>query len=529
MHKRILVVGGGLGGLTAAIRLARMGFSVSLFEKNSEPGGKMNRADLGNYQFDTGPSLLTMPFVIDELMDFAGYKREDLLQFREIEPLCRYFFADGSRLDASAKPESMMDAIANISPGDDRNFERFMEYSRTIYELTADIFLYKPIHEIRKILNWNNIKKLSQLWKIDPFRSVHGSVNKFFQDQRLVQLFDRYATYNGSNPFDAPATLNIIPYVEYGLGGFYIKGGMYRLVESLERIARDLGVEIRTNAEVEQIVIDRGEVQGIRVNNEYVPADYVVCNADTVRAHQSLLPESRQSKKYDALEPSLSGMVFLWGMNREFPELAHHNILFSDDYREEFRQIFEELAVPDDPTVYIAITSKTDPSHAPDGGENWFVLLNMPYTAEGQRWEKETHRMREAVMNRLQKFDIDVRDSIAAENVITPLDFQSRYGANRGSIYGISSNNRSAAFNRPANRSRKYKGLYFASGSAHPGGGIPLVMLSGKMASELIAEEEGIDLEAIGNPSMEPVVYESTYSGGNGKSENPQKTVRNLG
>ena len=529
MHKRVIVIGGGLGGLTAAIRLARMGFSVSLFEKNSAPGGKMNRAVLGNYQFDTGPSLLTMPFVIDELIDFAGYKREDLLQFIEIDPLCRYFFNDGSQLDASAKPVDMKDAIANISPEDVHNFVRFMEYSRTIYDLTADIFLYKPIHELRKILNWDNIKKLSHLWKIDPFRTVHGSVNKFFQDQRLVQLFDRYATYNGSNPFDAPATLNIIPYVEYGLGGFYIKGGMYTLVESLEQIARDLGVDIQTGTEVDRIVIDRDEVKGIRVNGEYVPADYVVCNADTVRAHQSLLPESKQSKKYDALEPSLSGMVFLWAMNREFPEIAHHNILFSDDYREEFRQIFEELSVPDDPTVYIAVTSKTDPSHAPDGGENWFVLLNMPYTTDGQRWEKETHRMREAVMNRLQKFDVDVRDSISAENVITPLDFQSRYGANRGSIYGISSNSRSAAFNRPANRSRKYKGLYFASGSAHPGGGIPLVMLSGKMASELIAEEEGINLEVIGDPSTEPVVYENTYSGGNGKSENPYKILRNLG
>ena len=389
-NKRVAVVGGGLGALSGAIRLARLGFSVQLFEKNPTLGGKVNEVVLSDYRFDTGASLLTMPSVIDELFEFAGFKRSDYLDFVPIDPICRYFFRDGSVMDASADKAKMETAIAQLSPNDVKGYERFLKYSERIHDLTAEIFMFTPIHEFGKLIRPRYFRTLFRLYQIDPFRTVHQSVSRFFSDPRLVQLFDRYATYNGSDPFQAPATLNIIPYIEYGLGGYYIKGGIYRLVDALKRVACALGIQIRTSAKVETIHHDSKRVSGVQVNGERFDADYVLCGADAVVAYQELIDGlQHQREKLNQLEPSLSGMVFLWGVSGKHPNLAHHNIIFSSDYSLEFKQIFGERQVPDDPTIYIAITSKADAAHAPADGENWFVLLNMPYVVPGQMWEKE--------------------------------------------------------------------------------------------------------------------------------------------
>lgn len=491
MIRTIAVIGGGLGALSGAIRLARMGFRVQLFEKNPSLGGKMNESVAGPYRFDTGPSLLTMPFVIDELFRCAGFERASWLEFLPNEPLCRYFFADGSVLDASADQEKMRSALEGLCPADAGAFDRFMDYAQRIYEVGAEVFLFTPIHEFRQLASRRNLARLFRLHQIDPFRSVHRAVSRRFSDPRLVQLFDRYATYNGSSPFRAPATLNTIPYVEYHFGGYYIKGGMYRLVAALEKLAGDMGIEIHTSARTERILHDGKKATGIQVNGERVPADYVLCGADVVAAHNDLIDGfPRRRSRLSRLEPSLSGMVFLWGVRTQNPQLQMHNVLFSSDYRKEFEDLFLHIRAPADPTVYIAITSRADPQHAPPGCENWFVLLNMPYLTEEQDWRQETRRMREAIFRRLRRIGIEVSRAIEEETVLTPEDFHSLYGSNRGSIYGLSSNSTMSAFRRPPNRSRDLEGLYFASGSTHPGGGIPLVVLSGKIAAELIAESD---------------------------------------
>jgi phytoene desaturase len=490
MTKRILVIGAGLGSLSGALRLAKMGFDVTLFEKNETIGGKLNEKKLGAYRFDTGPSLLTMPFVIDELFAFLGFRREDFLDFAAIEPICRYFYPDGVRLDASADVEKMKREMAKLSPRDAEVYENFLSYAERIYKLTADIFLFSPIHEFAEILKWRNLPTLLRLPQIDPLRTVHGGVSRFFKDKRLVQLFDRYATYNGSNPYRAPATLNVIPYVEYVLGSYYIRGGMYRLAEALLQIAGKLGVKIHASTAVEKILHDGNRVTGLMVNGEKLAADYVLCGQDVVVAHNQLIDGFKKCRaRLNRLEPSCSGLVFLWGVHKKYSELAHHNIIFSRDYKKEFGQIFKEKKAPDDPTIYVAITSKSDPAHAPPDSENWFVLLNMPYLTKELNWQSETGRVRESILKKLHRIGIVLADHIEAEFVFNPEDFYQRYLSNRGSIYGISSNSRSTAFKRPANRSRQLNGLYFAGGSTHPGGGIPLVLLSGKIAAELIARE----------------------------------------
>ncbi|HGE72980.1 TPA: phytoene desaturase [Candidatus Poribacteria bacterium] len=497
MGKKVIVIGGGLGALSGAIRLAKMGFRVQLFEQNEKLGGKMSEFISGQYRFDTGPSLLTMDFVVDDLFNFAGFDRPNLLKFIPIDPICRYFFPDGSVMDTSSNIEKMINAINDLSPFDAGSYKKYLKYCERIYNLTADIFLFTPIHEIKKVIKKGNPSILFKLYQMDPFHSFHQGVSKFFSDPRLIQLFDRYATYNGSDPFQAPATLNIISYVEYGLGAYYIKGGMYRLVNAMEEIAKKMGIEILKSTKVEKILWSDKEVKGVVVNNEKILSDYVLCGSDVVTAYNSLIDGfHNHRKKLNNFEPSLSGMVFLWGINKKNPELKHHNIIFSSDYKKEFRQIFKELKVPDEPTIYISITSKTDPEHASINGENWFVLVNVPYLSNGQDdqfWNNEIDRMRSVIFNRLKGIGIDISSNIEVEKIITPLDFLRNYASNRGSIYGISSNNMSMAFKRPANRSRDIKGLYFAGGSVHPGGGIPLVMLSGKMSAELINESEKME------------------------------------
>ncbi len=493
MRKTVLVVGAGLGALAGAIRLARMGFKVSVFEKNEKVGGKLNETRLGAYRFDTGPSLLTMPFVIDELFEFAGSARANCLHFEPIEPICRYFFPDGARLEASMDVQKMKAAMARFSPADAAAYEKFLSYSKRIYQRTANVFLFSPIHEFGKILKWQNLGALFHLHHLDPMRTVHLGVSRFFKDARLVQLFDRYATYNGSNPYRAPATLNVIPHVEYTLGSFYIRGGMYRLGEALLQLAQNLGVEIQTSAEVKKILHDHRRVTGLQVNDEKISADYVLCGQDVVVAHEQLIEGfEKTKKKLGRLEPSCSGLVFLWGVKKKHAELAHHNIFFSGDYKKEFDEIFASKTPPHDPTIYLAITGKSDPEHAPAHGENWFVLLNMPYLTGKVDWQKSRPQIRLAVLQKLRNFGLDISNHIEQEQIISPPEFYHCYRSNRGSIYGISSNRRSTAFKRPPNRSRDLQGLYFAGGSTHPGGGIPLVLLSGKIAAELIAEKEGV-------------------------------------
>ena len=496
-NKTVAVIGSGLGALSGAIRLARLGFSVQLFEKNPKLGGKVNEVVLADYRFDTGASLLTMPYVIDELFDFSGFKRSNYLDFVLIDPICRYFFPDGSMMDASADKEKMKTAIAQLSPSDVKAYERFLKYAERIHHLTAEIFMFTPIHEFRKLMRPRHFRTLFRFHQIDPFRTVHQSVSRFFSDRRLVQLFDRYATYSGSDPFQAPATLNIIPYIEYGLGGYYIKGGIYRLVDALKAVACELGIQMHTSAKVEKICHDGKRVSGVQVNGEKIEANYVLCGADAIVAHDELIDghQTRQ-KRLNRLEPSLSGMVFLWGVRTKHPTLAHHNIIFSSDYSTEFKQIFRDWQVPNEPTIYIAITSKADAAHAPAEGENWFVLLNMPYLVPGQMWEKEKIRMRKVVLDRLKTLGLDIADQIEVEQIYTPKDFSELYASNQGSIYGVSSNSKTTAFRRLPNRSRLLTGLYFAGGSVHPGGGIPLVILSGKIAATLIYENHNRSKEA---------------------------------
>jgi diapolycopene oxygenase len=486
----VVVIGAGLGGLSAGIALAAQGKKVCILEKNSRAGGKMDEVHLGAYRFDTGPSLMTMKFVLDTLFQSAGKKTEDYLDLIPLPIICRYFYPDGTQVDALPDVERMAAQLPEKLRADQKALLRYMEYSKRIYDLTADLFLFDSIQNPKHLLNpkaWNTLWNIRD---IDAFRTVHAANTAFFSTPHLQQLFDRYATYNGSDPYQAPATLNIIPHVEYTLGSWYVKGGIYRITEALIRLAESLNIDIQYDTPVSQIQHDGKQVLGLSTQSgESIACKHVVSNADVVHTFSHLIQGfPKKTKRLQQAEPSCSGLVFLWAMNRTFPELAHHNILFSADYETEFRQIFKAGTAPTDPTVYISITAKSDPEHAPEGCENWFVLVNMPWIENGKtNTQEEIEGIRQAIFRKAKAMGLgDIEAHIVAEQIISPSDLRDKTLTNKGSIYGLSSNDRNAAFKRQDNIASELKGLYFAGGSAHPGGGMPLALLSGMNAAKWI-------------------------------------------
>lgn len=483
-----------MGGLAAAIRLAAKGHIVTIFEKNERVGGKLNLLERDGYYWDTGPSLITMPFVYEDLWQAAGKNFHDYVKLVPVDPICRYFYPDSAHtvFDASDSFAQMTAAIEKLNPADVANFFRFMSYSRRLYQLTAEAFLFNGLNSPR---DWLQLSFVDS-FKIDPFRTVHGAVSSFFQDKRLVQLFDRYATYNGSSPFLAPATLNIIPYVEIGMGGWYVEGGLYELARAYRCLAEEVGVTIHAGEQyaVEEILHQRQRVSGVRLKNgETINADVVLANSDVAYTYDQLLKDRGQANKFAKLEPSCSGFILFLGVKKQFSQLAHHNILFSQDYHREFADIFEHKIPPHDPTIYVCWTGRTDTAKAPDGCSNLFVLINAPYLSEAFDWEApdQTLHYRDLVVKKMEEFGFAGLDkAIEVEEIMTPLDLARRYNAERGAIYGLSSNNRFSAFMRPPNRSRRYRNLYFVGGSTHPGGGVSLVTLSGQIVAKLIENEQ---------------------------------------
>lgn len=493
MSERVAVIGGGLGGLSAATLLASKGFTVTLFEKNSYTGGKAAVIEGNGYSFDAGPSLLTMPFIPQNLFERCGAKGEEYITLRKLDIICRYFYPDGTVLDAFADREKFKQEVKEKTGEPKEHLEKYLTYCENIYKATADVFILNDFRSAKLFLSAAGLKSLLKLPRIDPLRTVHQANSSFFTDKRLVQLFDRYATYNGSSPYLAPATLNVIPHVEYTMGAYIPEGGIRKIPEVIRQLAEEKGAVIQTGVQVEEIITGGSVANGLRINGRIEHFDKIISNADVNYTYEKLLqnPKAGEAKRYKRMEPSGSGLVFYWGVGREFHTLEIHNILFSADYEKEFRELFNEKKIPNDPTVYVYISSKYNTSDAPAGSSNLFVMINTPYD-DGRISDTEIHQARETVLNKLQAMTgEDIRPHIRFEAIQTPGMIQERTNSKWGSIYGVSSNSRNAAFLRQANRSSSFKNLYFCGGSAHPGGGIPLVIQSGIIAAEKVMEDIG--------------------------------------
>jgi phytoene desaturase len=492
MSRTVAIVGAGIGGLAAAALLAKAGHRVTVFEQAAQAGGKAASVDLGGYRFDTGPSLFTLPDVFRAFFERLGRDLGDFLELVPLTPLCAYEFADGTRLNSYSDRARFAVELEAVGVASAAELDAYLERSARLWEWAGELFLTRSLHEPATYASRRGLKALLNAARLSPFANLHAANARAFADPRAGQLFDRYATYNGSSPFRTPATMRIIPHGEYAFGGYALKGGIVALPRALERAARELGVEFRFGARVERIVVENGRCRGIEAGGAFFPSDFVVSNADVLSTYRTLLgqPNASEARRYARLEPSSSGLVFLWGVKQRFPRLQVHNIFFSGDYRAEFEAIFGALDMPADPTIYVNVTSKVDPGDAPPGGENWFVLLNAPRHA-GQDWPAAAARARQAVLKRLSRaLGCDVGALIAEERIIAPPDIERDTGSTCGSLYGIASHSPVSAFLRHPNRSRRIGGLYFAGGSAHPGGGMPLALLSGILAADLAEKYE---------------------------------------
>jgi phytoene desaturase len=511
MSKHVIVIGGGVGGLAAAIRLGAAGHRVTLLEKNPTVGGKLNQwvvlhphrpADRP-FRFDTGPSLLTMPFVFEELFKAAGESLADHLTLQRLDPIARYRWGDGTTFEARSGSDELLKEVARIAPGDVEGWKRLAARGKMIWELSAELFLYHAPEQIfgKGISLSNALSAIAVPIRIGMFSNFARTVNRHLHHPKMREVLYQYATYSGASPFHAPATLAVIPHAEFGFGGWYLNGGLYRLAEELAKLAQRVGVDIQTNSPVKQIVVERSSgtkpcVKGVVLaSGERLTADAVVANSDVVYTYRHLIDAAYRRRYQDTtlnkIEAGGSGMVLMLGIEGSYPQLAHHNKFMPRDYRSDLTAMFDTHTVPDDPCIYVCASTRTDPTQAPDGCENLFILASAPPLDGTIDWTTEGPRYRDQLIQTLErKWGLtDLSKRIVVERCMTPLDLQTAYNANAGSIYGIGSNSRRTAFLRPPNRDKEISGLYFCGGATHPGGGLPLVTLSGKIVSELVAED----------------------------------------
>ncbi|SEJ13158.1 phytoene desaturase [Cyclobacterium xiamenense] len=487
MNNQAIVIGSGIAGLAASIRLANKGYQVQVFEANAYPGGKLSEINLEGYRFDAGPSLFTLPEQVDELFALSGKNPREYFQYRKLPVNCQYFWEDGTRITAYADIDKFMEEVHAKLGENPKNIQRALDRSSFIYRYLSPLFMHRSLHQGSTWFNKNALKAYLRMGKFGLFQTMHRSNSEQFKHPKLVQLFNRYATYNGSNPYQTPATLTIIPHLEFNRGAYFPENGMHAITLSLYALARDLGVQFHFNQKVERILVENNRAKGILVQGAVQAADLVVNNMDMVNAYKSLLNDQRQPKRLLQQPKSSSALIFYWGIRKEFSELDLHNILFSDNYAKEFEHIFSKKTIYSDPTVYINITSVYKKDDAPDNCMNWFTMINVPNN-QGQDWEALKTEARAAIIAKINRIlGTDIAPLIAVEEVLEPLTIESKTSSANGALYGNSSNNRYAAFLRHANFS-SIDGLYFCGGSVHPGGGIPLCLLSAKITAEMIPE-----------------------------------------
>ena len=511
MNKSAAIIGAGIAGIASAIRLALKGHTVDVFEANTYPGGKLStfghtRPDGETYRFDAGPSLFTMPQLIEDLFTLAGKNSTDYFGYQQLDEVCRYFWDDTTRLTAWADTDRFAADVEATFNEPAAHITDHLRDSAEKYDITANLFLHRSLHKAETWLNRDALRGYLNLPRLGVFGTMNSANERRFNHPKLVQLFNRYATYNGSDPYQTPATLNIIPHLEYNIGTFFPAGGMVSITNSLVRLAQDLGVTFHFNARVTEIVTEGKRVTGLKMNSERCTVsngagieslttsssiihyfDVVISNMDVVSTFRKLLPNARQPERILQQPKSSSGLIFYWGIRQQFSELGLHNIFFSDDYRAEFTALFQAQTLADDPTIYLNISSKHNPTDAPASCENWFILLNAPNNT-GQDWDAITARTRQNVIQKLSRaLGTDVGALIETESVLDPRTIESRTSSSQGALYGNSSNNRFAAFLRHANFSHEFENLYFVGGSVHPGGGIPLCLYSARIATEMVA------------------------------------------
>lgn len=490
--RRVVVVGAGLGGISAAISLAQEGYRVTLLDKNDWLGGKLSELKQDGYTFDLGPSILTLPHYFERLFERSGRRMEDYIPMRTVRPHWRCFFEDGETVDLTPDRQRMDAQLRQVGE-DPKNFHRFLDYSGQLYDLTAEGYFEQGLDTAAEF------REFYGLWnfpKFDLLRSMHQGVGRFLKTRRMRDVMDFFIKYVGSSALRAPAFMNSMPTIQFRYDLWYVDGGMYNLARGLERLLEEIGVEVHLGVEIRRICKDGAQggerVTGVETaTGEYLNADIVVSNMEVIPTYRRLLGEDAKFMSgLKRFEPACSGLVIDLGLDRQYPQLAHHNFFFSDDQSHHFKTVFKKRQLPQDPTIYLVAASRTDPTVAPEGCDSLKILPHIPYLdAENPLTQDDYVAYREVILDKLERMGLDnLRQHIRTEHLLTPHDIERRYLSNRGSIYGVVTDRfKNLGFKAPK-QSTKYPNLFFVGGTVNPGAGMPMVTLCGQNVARKVVQ-----------------------------------------
>ncbi len=488
-QKKIIVIGAGLGGMSAAISLASAGFHVTVFEKNDKVGGKLNVLRENGFSFDLGPSILTLPHMFVSLFSRAGKDLFDYVSLRPLDPQWRNFFEDGKTFDLFFDTEKMIDELRRFDSSAEAGFLSFLEYSERQYTIIEKGYFKHGLDTIRDFMRFYPI---GDVVHFDLLRTMHQGVSHYIGNKQIADVMDFFIKYVGSSAYDAPGFMNLMPTIQFKYKLWYVDGGMYGLAEAMNKLMEETGVAVHLNTEISEIINNGRTVSGVRAcTGETFDADYVVSNMETIPAYERLLNEDRAFlRKFDRFEPACSGVIIDLGVKCRYPQLAHHNFFFSGDQKKHFKTVFRKKLLPDDPTVYLVAASRTDPTVAPEGCETIKILPHIPYINEQKPYTRQDYEaFRDRILDKLERMGLtDLRKNIIYDHMWTPYDIQERYYSNKGSIYGVVCDRfRNFALKTPK-QSVKYGNLFFTGGSVNPGGGMPMVVLCGQNVCDKLIE-----------------------------------------
>ena len=486
MKKKVIIIGSGIAGLAVSIRLKSKGYSVEVYEKNKNAGGKLSDFYIDKFRHDFGPKLFTMPNLIEDIFENAGVNTDKYFKYDKLEIACKYFWDDGQIFNAYSDSQKFINEVHKNFNKHENKVEEYIFNSKKKFNLVKKIFLEKSLHKISTYLSLDSLKAILNFLQLNIFISLNSLNRRYFKDEKLIQLFNRFATYNGSSPYLTSGIMSIIQHLEHDLGVFMPRKGISDISYSLYNLAIDLGVKFHFNSEIDNIIIKNKSAVGVSINKINHKADIIISNMDINLTYDRLLKGYKKPFFIKNYQPSSSAVVFYWNMNKSFSNINVHNIIFSRDQKKEFDYIFNKKSIYDDPTVYICSTSKIVKEDAPIGCENWFILINSPFDS-GQDWKKIKKTLRDNIIKKINStLKVDIESNIVGEKILTPIEIEIETLSKFGALYGSSSNSLQSAFIRHPNFSKNINNLYFCGGSVHPGGGIPLCLNSAKIVSDLI-------------------------------------------
>jgi len=490
-NKTVIVIGAGIGGITAATHLAQNGYQVSVIEKNSHPGGRCDRISRDGHHFDTGPTLLVMPLVFEAEFNALGLSVHETLELQRVDPTYHLVFDDGRQLSLTSDMKSLQEQMETIEPGSFQGLLRYLEEGHRHYH-TGMEKLVKP--DFKKATDFFRMSNLPLLNQVKPLVKHYPHMSTYFDDPRLKAAFTFQDVYMGLSPFEAPATFSMMPYTELAHGVWYPKGGMYRLVETLVSHASKAGVEFVFNTAVDQIVVEQNLARGVMIDGELILADAVLANADLPYVYQNLLPQDQYSRKLERKRFSCSVISFFWGMDKPYEQLPPHTLFLADDYRQNFTSIIQDLSLPENPSLYLHAPARLDSSMAPEGQDTLIAIVPVGHmSGKGdQDWPGLRDRARDEVFRRLNTLGInDLEKHIKFEMNFTPLSWKKRYNLKKGSTHGLCHNLMQLGYFRPDFQHQAYKNLYFVGASTRPGTGLPTAMISGRLSAHRMMDALG--------------------------------------